>query len=172
MIAASEAVDVLVGELLGVLDEEISLLEQKTVQMAGLSAAMLDRDEKGMIEIIAQFEQTQRAQDSVDVRLSAVSGALGGALGCPSLNMRLGWLGERLPEGQAAAVDYRRRQIILLAERARSQHLRTALLLHECSRINSMLLAGLFPDAESVTTYGQDGQRTWRNGGGLVDAEM
>jgi hypothetical protein len=171
MISAGTGMSVLVEKLLGSLDEEIALLEEKTVQLASLRRAMLDRDDQAMAAVLTEIEQDQRRQDSVDLRLSAARRAMANAMGIPAGQLRLSRLIDELPPAEAASVDYRRQQILLLAERARKQHLETAILLHECSRINRMLLEGLFPQNQSVTTYGQGGSDTWRPESGLMDTE-
>ena len=51
------------------------------------------------------------------------------------------------------------------------QHLQTAMLLNECSRINREMLECIMPGNSTVTTYGQNGTKSSHLGGRLIDTE-
>ena len=172
MIAHSPAVAGLVRELLTVLDEEIALLERKTAQLDRLGRITIDRDEDAFEALLKEIEQAQADQDRADRRMEAIRAALAGALGMLPKELRLGWLVRQLPEEQALAVDYRRQQVLLLARALRRKHMETVFLLHECTRVNRLLLAGLMPRSEPVVTYDSDGASVWRADSGALDAEM
>ena len=79
---------------------------------------------------------------------------------------------DELPDAQASAVDYRRRQITEQVGKLRRQHLQTAMLLVECSRVNHMMMECLLPAGETVATYDATGANLWRFGTSLVDKEL
>jgi hypothetical protein len=163
--------DSLVGELLQVLDEEISLLDLRCEQLEKLTRTILDRDNAAMEQLLDAIERAQQAQASADARLSVVRGSLAAELDLPAKELRLSGLAQRLPDELALAVDSRRRRIIGLANAVRRKNLEAAIVLSECARINHLLMQSLFPRESSVTTYQQDGPRTWRTGAALIDAE-
>ena len=86
--------------------------------------------------------------------------------------MKLSKLIEQLDDEHRLGVNYRREQIVLLAEQLRRRHVETAMLLMESARVNRMLLESLFPQSEPVNTYGTEGAQSWRPDAGLLDAEM
>jgi len=161
----------LLDELLGVLDAEAELLERKRRQLADLSDALVRRDDDATEGLLEQIELAGRQQESVDANLGALRRTLAGRFGCRADELRLSDLIERLPADRAAQVDTRRRRIVDLAESLRAQHLRTALLLMECARINRMMLESMLPRGDTVMTYGAGGANLWRSETGLVDSE-
>jgi hypothetical protein len=160
-----------IGQMLGILDEEISLLALRRDQLEQLSRTILDRDDTAMERLLDEIEQAQQAQASADARLDAARAALAAELDVPAGELKLSGLVRRLPPHLALAVDYRRRQIIDLAQAVRRKNLEAAIILSECARINHLLMQSLFPAERSVTTYRQGGSSTWRSGAALVDAQ-
>ncbi len=172
MISVTAGIASIIDELLGVLDEEIALLQRRKSQMGRLCEAIVERDDDTMERLLAEMSETQQLQEHVDLKLLAHRNTVANAVGRAPGEMKLSVLIAELPPSHRPAVDYRRQQIVLLIQDVRRQHLDTALLLGECARINHMLLTGMFPAASEVTTYDHDGPDTWRSDTGLVDAEL
>ncbi len=162
----------LIDELRSVLDGEIELLVAKRSQLVKLSKAMVDRDDDTTESLLAEIEQTEVVQASVDKRLRAIRKSLAGVFSCEVRELKLSSLIARLPDKQAAAVEHRRQLIVDLAEKLRTQHLQTALLVTECAKINRMLLESMLPACETVVTYGAEGTSRWQSETGLVDTEL
>jgi len=158
-------------QLLAALDEEIRLLEIRTSQMKALSAAIVERAESAMENLLGEMQQAQDAQAGVDARLKQTRAALAGDLACPERDVKLGWLAERLGEPQRTQIRRRRRRVLDLAEALRQQQLRTSILLAECARVNRLLLESLFPRSKAVDTYSGRGPERWRPDTGVVSAE-
>lgn len=161
-----------IADLLAVLDAELALIEDKHERLGELSEAMIARDEPAVEAVLDRLEQAEREQAEVDGRLSELRAALAGRLGRPADELRLSTLAELLPPPEGEAVRDRRERIVAAAERLQQRHLRTALLLSECARVNRMLLEGLCPSGAAVTTYAAGGERVWRQGSGLLDTEL
>jgi len=162
----------LITELLAILDEEIALLNKKHDELEVLRGAIVERDDELMEKVLGEMERTAREQAATDVKLDALRNVFAGRLGWRKEETKLARLIEALPESQRSAVDYRRQQIVLQAERLRRRHMETAVLLMESARINRLLLETLLARGEPVTTYGAKGPRSWRADTGLLDAEM
>ena len=118
------------------------------------------------------MEQTLQAQSATDVKLDALRMTFAEMIGCSHREMKLSRLVETLGEDERVKVDYRRQQIVILAERLRSQYMAAAITLHESARINRMIIEGLFPDAQPVTTYSATGPKSWTPETGLLDSEI
>ena len=159
-------------ELLGLLDEEIRLLHLRGRQFDELYEAILHRDDDRLETLLDEMTDTQRTQGEVDTRLQAIRAVFSRALGCRTAEMKLSMLIGRFGDEASARLQYKREQIIILAEQLKKKPLNTAILLGESARINRMLLEGLLPGSEAVTTYGAGGTKPWRTSRGLVDAEM
>jgi len=172
MIATTPNMQDLTGQLLEVLDEEISLLVLRQSQLERLRTAILDREDSAMEKLMEEMAEVQHKQASTDACLERLRKSLGSLLGYNGDELQLADLVESLPGQLGAAVAQRRRQILSLLEKARKQQLETSLLLYESSRINRLILSTLFPQSEPVLTYDQEGQNLWRSGTGLIDSEL
>ncbi|MHC4561714.1 MAG: flagellar export chaperone FlgN [Planctomycetota bacterium] len=164
--------DALLAEMVTLLDEEIRLMEQRLAQMDATRRAIVRRDDDALDTLLREAEDIQDAQTATDIKLRVVRQTLAEAFGCRMGDMKLSWLLERLSDQQRPQIEYRRQQIILLAEQLRQRHLETALLLSECARINRLVLESLFPETDNVQTYGTRGQTAWQMEAGLVDTEF
>jgi len=161
----------LIEELLGCLDDQARLLELKVDQLDKLYAAMIDRDETAIENVLEEMERTQQRQELADAVLARLREALAEQFQVPQDRLRLSQLINMIPPRQAQVVRQRRARIVDLAEQLRRRHLLTVTLLNECSQINRMLLEALVPSGGSVVTYGADGAGTWSAGIGTVDTE-
>ncbi len=164
--------DSLTAELITVLDEEIRLLDVRRGQLEHLSEALIARDEARLKELLDEIEVIVHNQTSTDMKLKAVRNSLASAVGLDQETATLTAIMEYMTPMQKSDVDYRRQQIMLLADALRNQHLATAMLLRECTRINRMIMDTLFPRAESVTTYDTKGSTPWSNGDNLMDSQQ
>jgi hypothetical protein len=171
MIAPCPITPTQIHSLEGLLDEEAALLVLRHSQLGSLCAAIVERDESAVERILDQIEQAQELQTIGDQKVAALRDELACRLGVQARALRLSALIERLPAWCQAGMLTRRRRVLDLAERFRVQHMRTVMLLSECARINRLLLEGLFPRCQAVTTYGADGSQNWRVDAGLVDTE-
>ncbi|MCK4277158.1 MAG: hypothetical protein KAX78_11620 [Phycisphaerae bacterium] len=172
MISNTPDAEVLIGRLAAALDEEIALLELRGSQLVALSEAILQRDEAGLQGLFEEMEQTQQTQAETDNKLLGLRKALGDILVCPLERVTLTWVVGQLSGEGRSQIESRLAKIVGLIDEVRKQHLETVMLLSECARINRMLLTTLFPGSETIKTYGQGGQTTWRPDTGLVDAEL
>lgn len=163
----------LIDELLAILDEEIELLEQKRSQLANLSEALVSTDDAATEALLKLIERTEHTQTRVDLKLQDVRKTLAGVFGYDDAKaLRLSVLVTELPDAQASAVNDRRERLAQQVGNLRRQHLQTAMLLIECSKVNRMMMECLLPAGEAVTTYDATGTNLWRNGAGLVDKEL
>jgi hypothetical protein len=169
MITAPTDMRSTVGELQALLDEEIALLDLRRRQLEALSSAVVDRDEDRLEQLLVEMESVQSMQSATDLKLGALRTALAGWLGVAPAKMRLSRLLAELPADQRVAIEYRRQQIVLLADKLRRQHMETAVLLWEFAKVNRRLLEGLLPRSQEVTTYGTAGPDAWRPPTGLTD---
>ena len=170
MILANPTLDRLLPDLLALLDSQVVSLGKRLGQMQELSQAMLDRSQERMDELLDEMEKAQQEQQLADIRLSAMRTTLARAVKVPVASFRLSHMLNLLPPDKSADLQFRRQQVIELAQRLRSEHMRAAVLLTEASRVNRMLLEALMGSA-GVLTYGQGGTTNWNRRHGVVNAE-
>jgi hypothetical protein len=165
-------IEPVIEELLVVLDDETELLELKRAQLADLSKILLRNDNEAAEALLKQIEEAQTAQVLLELRLQTLREILAGTFGCSSKEFNLSRLIDELPQEQADAVRHRRRQVACKVDEFRRQHLQTAILLAECSRITGMMLDSLLlPAGGAVVTYDTGGSDHWRAGTSLLDME-
>jgi len=172
MTGAAANMPALVDELVVALDEQIALLVLKRSQLESLAGAFVQRDDQVLERLLNEMEQTQGFQADTDRKLQGLRCELADALGCPPQRLKLSQLLDELPPARRAELGARRQQVILLVKEVRLGHLQATMQLLECMRVNRMLLDGLFGQGQSVTTYDARGVDPWRDGSGLVDAEL
>ena len=167
----------MIAELLDLLDEEIVLLDLRRRQFEALSEAIAMRDNDRLEVLLEEIERTLEMQTGVDAKLKILRASLAEEMAGPGRaplrdeEVRLSDVARRLGGKRRRAIEDRRAEIVRLAGELRTQHLRTAVLLTECGRINRLLLEAVFPHSRSVTTYSEGGSSSWRPDTGLVDAE-
>lgn len=172
MISTLPKTQSLVDELIAVLDEQISMLELRQSQLETLTDAITERCEETLSRLLNEIEQTQRYQETADVKLRAIRQTLGEFYHCDTEKIKLSMLAQYMDQSDRLAVEYRRQQIILLTGKLRRKHTQAVAQLVESARVNNMMLESLFPSSETVTTYDASGTESWKSGTALVDSEF
>ena len=170
MIVANPVVESLLPELLTLLDRHAATLGERLAQMRQLSAHTLGRRQEPMESLLDQMERASHEQGTADAKLAAMRATLAKAIGVPVTEFRLRQLEAVLSPRDAAALRLRREQVLLLAQKVRSEHLHAAVLLNEASRVNRMMLDALLGSA-GVTSYGPDGDKRYDSCQGAVNAQ-
>ncbi len=161
----------LIDELIARLDEQMELLVEKDEQMVRLSEAMIARDDSVTELVLERMEHTRLRSEAAEGRLEKVRSNLASKFRVPQNEMRLSRLVEILDPPLDEEIARRRQCIIELADNLQRRHLRTVMLLNECSRVNRMMLERLMPSSGPVVTYGADGTGRSSCDAGMLDME-
>ncbi len=173
MIQAQRPIQALIAELANLLDTEIKILDLRCRQMTAMRQYIADRNDNALGNLLAEIEETREFQLISERDLMAMRNDLAVALSYPGPGrMRLSWMIPQLEGNQRTMIEYRRKQIIDLTAQLRHEHSYTSTLLRECMRINRMLLEGMFPSDETMTTYCAGGRTSWQPQTRLVDTEL
>ena len=172
MISTREGFGDLSERLLGAMDRQLEMLQVKTVQVEQLRRAIVGRDNAAMESLLAQMEQGQREQSVADRELDGLVSALAAEVGLPQGRAKLSVLAEHLPQEQALAIRERSRAMSENMKRLRRKHMEMSLLLHECQKINQLLLETLLNEGAGPRTYGANGHVRGRSSGGVMSAEL
>lgn len=172
MTTPSADFECMVDDLLHLLRREHQTLKHRHTQMKELYDVILSNNDGRMEALLAEMAAAQQDQAALDEELETMRSVLARLLGLPTEDLKLGLLVESLEGDRRETLGELHRAIIEQARLLKVQHLDTALVLGEASRLNRMLLEGLLPKSSEVRTYGTQGKRGWRDNAGLVDAEM
>jgi len=161
----------LVEPLHEALDEEIAALNLRRSQLALLREAILARDDEAVGRLLGQLEQAQVLQSRLELRLQSIREALAEQLDLSVDAATLSGLIGRLGPQAARRLDLCRRQVVHLVKALQRQHLELAILLHECARINRLMLEQFLRGAQPVATYGAGGHSVRHDHRGMMDME-
>lgn len=146
-----------VDELLVVLDEEIAQIDVTMERLDGLRSAVIRRDEEGLQALLETVRVEGERYRAVEARREDLRVRLARIAGCGVNEMNLSVLCGMLEGARRAAVAAKQEQLRDLTERLRREHLSTTLLLRECSRLNKMMLKGMFARGDEPVIYNARG---------------
>jgi flagellar biosynthesis/type III secretory pathway chaperone len=159
-------------QLLEALDRELELLTAKRTEMEQLLAALACRDDATLERFLARMEQGQQEQSRADRNVERISSELAAQVGCPARRPRLSELATYLPPDLARALEDRRQALTSHLRQLRRKHMEMSMLLHECQKINRLLLECLLRESSGPRTYSANGNLRHRDGGGVMSAEL
>jgi len=133
-----------VDALLTCLDKDVQLLQEGLSRLDELRRLVIKRDDDALGKLLEQIQgevdqhrRHERNRQSIRLELAA-------ALGYEPNQTTLSALQTILPKGRKEKITEKKEKIRSLVEKFRKEHLKTILLLSECSRFNNMLLKSLF----------------------------
>jgi hypothetical protein len=172
MISTPEFPPGLPEQLLEALDRELELLAAKRAEMEQLLAALVNRDNATLEKLLPRMEQTQQEQSGADREVERISSDLAAEVGCPVKRPRLSQLAPYLPSDLARVLEDRRQALTGQLGLLRRKHMEMSMLLHECQKINRLLLETLLRGSFGPRTYSAKGNLRHRDGGGVMSAEL
>lgn len=159
-------------QLLEALDSELELLAAKRAEMEQLLAALVSRDNAALERLLPRMEQTQQEQSQADREVERISSDLAAQVGCPLERPRLSQLAPYLPSDLARVLEDRRRALTDELGLLRRRHMEMSMLLHECQKINRLLLECILRESTGPRTYSAKGNLRHRDDGGVMSAEL
>ena len=162
-----------VNDLLGVLDTDIKHIQESLSWLNELRSLIIKRDEKAMGELIESIQKGSGSYVSNESKRNSMRKALAEALGLEVKDMTLTMLEGVLEEGNRIKVSQRKEKLKTLVEKLQMEHLRTSMLLSDCSRFNSLLLKSILNlgNTEAVT-YSSSGATKRHNENVLMNLEF
>jgi len=158
MRTAEIEIEVKVDELLIVLDNDISHLEESLLRLDELRGLVIKRDEAGLGRLLEGIRVESDSYAANESNRRQIRKELAQFFGCQIEELTLSRLETQLGECKNAEVAARKAQLRSLARKLKTEHLSTAMLLADCARFNRMLLKSILsPGPSTATTYGCDG---------------
>lgn len=171
----SEEFEKLVDDLLSVLDEDIRLVEKALSRLDEIRGFVIKRDEVSLRGLLKDIEGDRGYYVANESKRQQVRDELAAALGCSAEAVNLSKLERaqlRMPPEKRTALSEKKTKLKTLVEKLKTEHLRTAMLLSECVRLNRLLLKGIFGFDSQAVTYGADGNTKWQAGRSIVSARV
>lgn len=162
----------LIGELIDILDADASRIVLSLERLDGLRAGVIKRDEEALKILLEEIANDEAGQMRLETRRKAICVELAAVLGCSESQVNLSRLCACLPEEISVILADKQRQLKELVERMQVEHMRTSLLLRECSRLNKSLLRQLLGSGRSAVTYNARGNTSWQAEKGMVSLRV
>ena len=165
--------DNMVEQFLICLQADIENIEQNLVMLNELRSAVIRRDEKRLVTLLASIRQQSPGYEQQQVKRHAIMLRLAEAAGCPTEKITLSKLARFVDNDAAARLDECRQRLKDLARQMKKEFASTMMMLSECLRINSRLLNAIFQNKSSDTvTYDSTGSARKLSGSAFVNLKL
>lgn len=174
MMDEKERLEKLVDDLLGALDEDARQLEATLSYLDQLRGFVIKRDESSLRALLETIEAERKFYTANESKRQRIRQELAVVLGCSREEMNLSRLELSVPPSRQRAVSEKKTRLRALAEKLRTEYLRTTMLLSECVRLNRLMLKGIFGagcDRIGIT-YTADGNAKWQMDRSIVSAKI
>lgn len=153
MKVTSISIEEKIDELLAVLDTDIRHIQQNLSYLNELRSHVIKRDDAALGKLLELIRGRSDSYLRHELKRQSVRKELAGALGCGLEQVTLSTLEAGLPKEKREQVTKKKAELTSLIQELRKEHLSTALLLSECTRINRTLLKEIFNLGNSGTVY-------------------
>lgn len=162
-----------VKELLAVLDRDIQHVQETLSRLNELRAFVIKRDDVSLASLLDTIQAESRDYAANESKRNAIRRQLADMLGCSYEQMTLSRLETILSTEEREQIGRRKKELRLLAEKLRKEHLSTAMLLSACARFNGKLLKSIFqPGKAGTVTYNSSGHTKRHTDTGLVNIQF
>ena len=172
MLNSDVELDCLVDELLIVLDDDIAQVRLTLGRLDELRSAVIKHDEEELKCLLSQVQDEVESYRPVEAMREEKRCRLAKVLGRDAAEFNLTVLCSLLTGEKRVAVSAKQDELRGLTEELRAEHTRTTLLLRECSRLNKMLLRGIFGRGEESVTYTARGKEKWEVQNEMVNMRL
>lgn len=158
----------LIDELLSVLADDVTHLEQSIERLRKMREHIIKRNENDLRSLLEEIQQAATGYQQVERRRAEVRGKIADLLGLGRESLTLTRLRDCLDEPLSLRVWERQGHLRELAEKMQREHSVTLMLLHESARFNSLLLRSIFGQGTEAVTYTARGESRRQGTNGLM----
>ncbi|MBN2136645.1 MAG: hypothetical protein JW720_02450 [Sedimentisphaerales bacterium] len=149
-----------VGALLSVLDEDIRYVRESLVRLDEIRALVVKRDQAGLGRVLDAIRSESRAYSVNESKRQSLRRAFAGLMDCSVKEITLSRLEAGVHGDLRIEVCRRKAKLKSLTSQLKREYARTAALLSDCARFNSVLLREILHFGRAGTiTYSSDGAR-------------
>lgn len=165
--------DNMVEQFLVCIQEDIENIEQNLLMLNQLRSAVIKRDEKRLAVLLNSIGEQSGAHEYRQSKRHRIRVLLAEATGCQTENITLSKLTSFVNRDTAARLNECRRRLRDSALQMKKEYASTAMMLSECSRINSRLLNAIFQNkSNDVITYDSNGSAGKPSGSAFVNLKL
>jgi hypothetical protein len=162
-----------IDELLVVLDKDIQHIEESLLRLNELRGLVVKRDDAALGKLLGSIQAESNGYGSHELKRQSIRKELAIALDCDVEQMTLSRLEAVLPEERRVQVTEKKVKLKSLAGQLKKEHLRTAMLLSDCARFNSLLLKSIFDLGKTgMVYYNSDGATKRQTDTAFVNLEF
>lgn len=142
-----------VDELLACLDTDVRHIEESLSHLNELRSLVIKRDDEALGGLLESLRAKSDRYAGHESQRRSIRQDLANVLGCETEQMTLTALASRLTGGKKSQIIEIQTKLRALTGQLKTEHMSTALLLSECSRLNSLLLRSLFDLGRTDAVY-------------------
>jgi len=162
-----------IEQLLTVLDKDIQHIKETLSRLNELRSLVIKRDDTALSKLLESIQSETDNYKSNELKRRSIREELATAFDCGLKQMTLSQLEVELAGEKKAEVSERKTELQTLTKKLKKEHLKTAMLLSDCARFNSLLLKGVFGFKETGTvTYNSSGSAKRQTNMAFVDLQF
>jgi hypothetical protein len=156
--ASQKLVDELTEELFVFLDDSVLSMQHMLGKLTELRAAVIRRDENSLRRMFDEMPELTAWRDGIQQRQRQLCAAFAVPLNCQAEKINISYLTLFLDPLKGEELKIKQHLLGELVSRLSREQKATELLLHECERLNRMILDGFVGKANQTFTYGSAGR--------------
>jgi len=173
MESAIPGIEEKVNELLAVLDEDIRHVRASLLRLDELRSLVVKRDQAALGGLLEKIREESQEYSVNESKRESMRMGFAAALRCGVSDMTLSRLESVLGDEKRIEVAQRKAELRSLTGKLQREHGKTAMLLSDCARFNSVLLRGVLGLGNTgTTTYGSDGLRRVQSNSVFVSLQL
>ncbi|MBN2271164.1 MAG: hypothetical protein JXN61_11150 [Sedimentisphaerales bacterium] len=162
-----------VDDLLRVLDEDIRHVRASLERLDELRGLVIKRDQAGLGRLLEKIREETQEYSTNESKRELIRMGFAADLRCPVGDMTLSRLESLLGDQRRIEVGERQALLWSLMQELKKEHARTAMLLSDCARFNSVLLRSIVdPGNAGGGTYGSDGVKQVQTNSVFVSLQL
>lgn len=153
MKAATIEIEEKVDELLVCLETDVRHMQESLSNLNELRALVIKRDDTALGKLLENIRAESNRYANHESSRQSMRKELAGILCCNFEQVTLSAIKAYLPQAKKEQVTQMQTELKALTGELKKEHLRTALLLSECARFNSLLLRSIFDLGQTGAVY-------------------
>ena len=142
-----------IDELLVCLETDVRHMQESLSNLNELRALVIKRDDTALGKLLENIRAESNRYANHESSRQSMRKELAGILCCNFEQVTLSALKAFLPQAKKEQVTRMQTELKALTGELKKEHLRTALLLSECARFNSLLLRSIFDLGQTGAVY-------------------
>ncbi len=159
--------------LLGVLDDDLENLEKNISRLVELKELVIKREEGKLQELLNKIKNESGEVSKNEARREKIRKQIADLLKLEPSEVTLTSLMQIVSDEYAEKIRYKQKQLMEMSYELKKEHLSTALLLKDMSRLNHMILNSIFDRSKQQgVTYNSAGGAKRESGSNFMNMKL